>query len=328
MRPRKQHSWMALIACLLAVAASLAGCKSTTPEESPVLIGVRTSNCQSPFFIADKHGLYRKAGVDAEVRLVLSNTEIIEAAQRGDLQMGSLPITTAIAAISHGTDIVIVAGSGRGTDGILTRAENDYSSVADLRGKKIATIRGSILDVPLRMALEQEGLDPESAVTLVYFSKLGDMISALKTGQVDASSNTEPFMTEAVRQGWGHILGYYTDQWPDHPCCILFAQREFAERRPGQLEKILNVHLQAVEYANEHRDENAATIVEYLEAFDQDLVYASLAPDKGRRDAVIAADEIMRMAGYMLKYDMIDQLPSEQKLVDLSHLERARKASE
>jgi len=93
--------------------------------------------------------------------------------------------------------------------------------------------------VPLRVALEQEGLDPESDVTLVYFNKLGDMISALKTGQVDATSNTEPFMTEAVRQGWGHILGYYTEQWPDHPCCILFAQREFAEKYPDQLEKIL-----------------------------------------------------------------------------------------
>jgi NitT/TauT family transport system substrate-binding protein len=316
-----------LLAGLLTLSAAVTGCRARV-EEPPVLIGVRTSNCQSPFFIADKQGLYEKAGVTAEVQLILSNTEIIEAAQRGDLQMGSLPVTTAIAAISRGTDIVIVAGSGRGTDGILTRAEDGFATIGDLRGKKIATIRGSILDVPLRMALEQEGLDPENDVTMVYFSKLGDMISSLKTGQVDATSNTEPFMTEAVRDGWGHILGYYTDQWPDHPCCILFAQREFAEQHPDQLEKILQVHLEAVAYANEHQEENAATIVEYLEAFDEDLVCASLAPEKGRRDAVIRADEIMRMAGYMLKYDMIDQLPSEEKLVDLSHLERAREALE
>ena len=315
----------AILGALLLV--TLTGCKPPAPEGAPALIGVRTSNCQSPFFIADKQGLYEKAGVKAEVQLILSNTEIIEAAQRGDLQMGSLPITTAIAAISRGTDIVIVAGSGRGTDGILTRAEDGYTSIADLRDKKIATIRGSILDVPLRVALEQEGLDPESDVTLVYFNQLGDMISALKTGQVDATSNTEPFMTEAVRQGWGHILGYYTEQWPDHPCCILFAQREFAEKHPDQLEKILQVHLQAVKYANDHPEENAACIVEYLGAFDEELVCASLAPEKGRRDATISADEVLLMAEYMYEYGMIDQVPPAEKLVDLSHLQRAQKAS-
>jgi len=314
----------AILGVLLLV--TLTGCKSPAPEGAPALIGVRTSNCQSPFFIADKQGLYEKAGVKAEVQLILSNTEIIEAAQRGDLQMGSLPITTAIAAISRGTDIIIVAGSGRGTDGILTKAEDGYTSIADLRGKKIATIRGSILDVPLRVALEQEGLDPESDVTLVYFNKLGDMISALKTGQVDATSNTEPFMTEAVRQGWGHILGYYTEQWPDHPCCILFAQREFAEKYPDQLEKILQVHLQAVEYANDHPEENAANIVEYLGAFDEELVSASLVPEKGRRDAAISADEVVRMAEAMYQYDMIDQVPPAEKLVDLSYLQRAQEA--
>jgi len=315
----------AILGVLLLV--TVTGCKPPALEGEPALIGVRASNCQSPFFIADTQGLYEKAGVKAEVQLVLSNTEIIEAAQRGDLQMGSLPITTAIAAISRGTDIVIVAGSGRGTDGILTRAEDGYTSIADLRGKKIATIRGSILDVPLRVALEQEGLDPESDVTLIYFNKLGDMISALKTGQVDASSNTEPFMTEAVRQGWGQILGYYTEQWPDHPCCILFAQREFAEKHPDQLEKILQVHLQAVEYANDHIEENAACIVEYLGAFDEELVAASLAPEKGRLDAVIGADEVVRMAEAMYEFDVIDQMPSADKLVDLSYLQRAQEAS-
>ncbi|MFH1927705.1 MAG: hypothetical protein ABIK79_05975, partial [Chloroflexota bacterium] len=70
----------AILGALLLV--TLIGCKSPAPEGAPALIGVRTSNCQSPFFIADKQGLYEKAGVKAEVQLILSNTEIIEAAQR------------------------------------------------------------------------------------------------------------------------------------------------------------------------------------------------------------------------------------------------------
>jgi len=304
----------------------LSGCSTRRLEGERIIIGVRTSNCQSPFFIADKQGLYEKLGVKAEVQLILSNTEIIEAAQRGDLQMGSLPITTAIAAISRGTDIVIVAATGRGSDGILTRAADGYRTLEDLRGKKVATIRGSILDVLLRMALESEGLDPNRDLTLVYFNKLGDMISALKTGQVDATSNTEPFMTEAVRQGWGHILSYYTAQWPDHPCCIVFAQRDFARNHPRELEKILQAHLQAVDYACDHRQENSAVVVEYLGAFDKELVFASLAPEKMRLDASLTSDEVVRMAEYMQAYGLIDDVPPAERLVDLSYLTRAKEA--
>jgi len=289
-----------------------------------VAIGVRTANDHSPFYIADKLGYYADEGVEAEVRLVPSNTEIVEAIQRGDLQIGAAPVTTAIAAIAGGAEIKIVAMTGRGSDGLLVRSDSGINGIEDLRAKKIATIRGSILDVPLRQALDQAGMDPDRDVTLVYFSQLGDMIQALKTGQVDASSNTEPFMTDAERQEWGKILFYYTDSWPDHPCCVVFARQDLIDRRPEALRKVLRAHVRAVEYANTHRRETAEIIVEYLGAFDADLVEASLAPDKMRIDYEITAQEVERMASLMHRYGLIDRELSADELLDVSLLEAVR----
>jgi hypothetical protein len=44
---------------------------------------------------------YADEGLEAKVQLMPSNTEIIEAIQRGDLQVGAAPVTTAIAAIAE-----------------------------------------------------------------------------------------------------------------------------------------------------------------------------------------------------------------------------------
>jgi NitT/TauT family transport system substrate-binding protein len=213
--------------------------------------------------------------------------------------------------------------TGRGSDGLLVRNDSGITTWQDLRGKKIATIKSSILDVLLRLALEEQGLDPEADVTLVYFQKLGDMISALKTGQVDASSNTEPFMTDAVRQGWGHILGYYTEQWPDHPCCVVLAREDFIQEHAGDVGRILGAHIEAVERANSDLRYTAEVIVEYLEAFDIDLVEASLAPDKMRVDYTLTEEEIARMAGLMYEQGLLDTDPATLELVDLEPLSSA-----
>jgi NitT/TauT family transport system substrate-binding protein len=233
-----------------------------------------------------------------------------------------VPVTTAIAAIDQGAGLRIVAMTGRGSDGLLVRQDSGIRAWADLRGRQIATIKASILDILLRQALRANGLDPDRDVTLVYFQKLGDMISALQTGQVDATSNTEPFMTDAVRQGWGHIVGYYTEQWPDHPCCVVVAREDFIRDHPEELDAILRCHVQAVERANADPGYTAAVIVEYLESFDPLLVEASLAADKMRVDYRLTEDEIVRMARLMRAQGLLEHEPDALDLTDTGPLTR------
>jgi NitT/TauT family transport system substrate-binding protein len=302
---------------------------SCTPRRSggPALVGVRTSNCQIPFFVAQRQKLYQQASVAVDLRLVPSNTELIEALKRGDLDAGSLPITTAIAAMAAGVPIRIVAMSGRGSDGLLVRAEDPIRALEDLRGRPVVTIRASILDVLLRYALETAGLDADADLDLRFLSQLGDMITALRTGEVDATSNTEPFMTDAERQGWGRILGYYTSVWPDHPCCVVVARQAYAQEQPDPLMSLLRVHVDAVSWCNAHRREAATALVDTLDAFDVDLVEASLDPAKMRLDAHLLPDEVARMAHLMARYDLIPPDADPDAMVDDGPLTRALEAT-
>lgn len=299
----------------------LTGCRRA--DAAAIAIGVRSASDHAPFFIADRHGLYADYGLDVSVQIIPSNTEVVEALHRGDLQMGAIPVTTAIAAIAQGKPLRIVAMTGRGSDGLLVRADGP-ESIADLRGRRIATIRASILDVLLRHALEEAGLDPDTDVELVYLSQLGELIAALKTGQVDACSNTEPFMTDAETQGWGRILTYYTAAWPDHPCCVVVARDAMLRRRPEAVGAVLDAHCRAVGWAEDHPRETAGLIVGALGAFDVDVVEASLNPSKMRMDCRLDPTEISRMADLMAAQGLIDAAPAIDALVDLGPLGRVR----
>lgn len=290
---------------------------------SEVLIGVRTANDHSPFYVAEEFGWYGKEGIPAKVKLVPSNTEIVEGLKRKEFLMGAFPVTTAIAAIAHGVPIKIVAMTGRGSDGLLVRKDSGIRDWGDLRGKRIATIRASILDVLLLYALEQSGLDPKGDVKMSYFMKLGDMISALKTGQVEATSNTEPFMTEAELAGWGRIVGYYTSFWPGHPCCVVVAHQELLREDPKLVEDVLRVHVKAVRWTRENPEGTAEVITKYMRGFSRDVVLKSLSREKMEISYEVNPEEIRRMAGLMKAYGLIEEVPPAEGLLDTSFLRRA-----
>lgn len=305
----------------LTLLALLPGC-TRAANAAPLAIGVRTANDHAPFYLARDLGYYSQLGLQVDVQVIPSNTEIVEGARRGDLQMGAIPVSSAIAAIAHGAPIVIVAMTGRGSDGLLVRADGPIADVADLRGQRVGTVRGSILDVLLRQSLEGAGLDPERDLTILYFNQLGDMIAALKTGQIDATSNTEPFMTQAEHEGWARVLRYYTRDWPDHPCCVVFSRRDLAENQPALVEEVLRAHVRAVDYANGHPQETARTIAEELAGFDPAVVEASLSRDRMSIDYRLDVAEITRMAEAMHAQGLIERLPAAEELVDLQFLAR------
>lgn len=293
--------------------------------QGTVSIGVRSANDHVPFYIAHKLDLYRKAGIRGLVRIFASNTEIVEALKKKEIDIGAFPISTAIVAIANGVPIKIIAMTGRAGDGILIRKEDHAQSVLELRGKKIATIRASILDLLLLLALEKEGLNPSKDVELVYFMTLGDMITALRTRQVYATSNTEPFMTEAEMSGWGRILTYYTNYWPDHPCCVVVAHQDFLRSKRDMAKKILKIHQHAVGLANRDIDFSASVIGEYITGFDRNVIKQSLSPSKMKVCYEIDPQEVQNMAIWMRRYRMIDEVPSLEKMVDLSILKEVMK---
>lgn len=95
-------------------------------------------------------------------------------------------------------DIRIIMTLVEGLYRIVARRSSNIASLADLKGKRIATMRATSADFFLAKMLEKVGLT-EADVTVVNMMSLENVAPAIKKGDIDAVAIWEPFSENAVR---------------------------------------------------------------------------------------------------------------------------------
>lgn len=131
---------------------------------------------------------------------------LLEALNAGAIDAGGVgdaPFTFAVAA---GVPVKAYLAFRNRQDGlaILVPKDSRLKTVADLKGKSIATNRGSIGHQIVLAALEEAGL-PASAVTLRFLPP-ADAKIALASGSVDAWATWEPYTSTAELAGLARVV--------------------------------------------------------------------------------------------------------------------------
>jgi NMT1/THI5 like len=93
--------------------------------------------CNMPLFYAGEKQLFRKYGIEGIVVMTpLAGDSAIQLAT-GQVDMGVIPYTNAIAAYTRSPAFAVVSGSG--IQGLMVVAKPEITSFAGLKGKKIGT---------------------------------------------------------------------------------------------------------------------------------------------------------------------------------------------
>ena len=158
-----------------------------------------------PLFLAQEKGFFAKEGVEVE----LINNEI-HAAAFGGLFAGQVDAVAGVVQDAPGNSkpdeeplaCVLALDDDRGGTGIV--ATKDVQTVADLKGKSVATLRGSLQQFYLNVLLKEVGLS-EADVAVVDLSA-EDAAQAFLLQEVDAAVTYEPFLTQAKNAEHGHLL--------------------------------------------------------------------------------------------------------------------------
>ncbi|HWE92015.1 MAG TPA: ABC transporter substrate-binding protein [Pseudonocardiaceae bacterium] len=202
----------------LAVTIGLAGCAGASGAGSaaPVPSTVNAAALSAVTLrVADQKGssaqiLLKAAGLDntpyrIQWSTYTSGPPELQAAAADAVDVGLVGNTPPIFSAAGNAPLDIV-GALKNTvgDAVVLPGGSTITSLADLRGKKIAVAKGSSANGTLLKTLSKAGLKPTD-VSIDYLQP-GDAYSAFSTHRVDAWVVWEPYVTEALRQPGARAL--------------------------------------------------------------------------------------------------------------------------
>jgi NitT/TauT family transport system substrate-binding protein len=165
--------------------------------------------------------------------------EIKEALISNRMQAGFLVAPMAIALRSQGVPIKIVyLGHRYGSAGVV-RKDGPIQTAADLKGRVVA-IPNRFSDERLMtgIVLRKNGLS-EKDVHMVEMAP-PDMASALAARAIDMFTVGEPYPSQAEMGGYGRILFFAKDYWPDYMSCVLVVRQDVIDRRAAAVQLLVD----------------------------------------------------------------------------------------
>lgn len=206
-----KKSFFTVMSCVVLSALWLAGCNSKQEEKKEEKVlkvqFVPTNNDGSMEGKTKEFSTYLKdkLGREVEVTLATDYNTIVEAMASGTVDIGIMPPAAYVQARERGGAKAILSSqlgaynrsTGLSEEGklsdtfkgeILVKANSDIKSLADLKGKKIATLSPSSASGYIYPVVEikELGLDINSDLTLTTVNDIPSAMTAVLNGQQDA----------------------------------------------------------------------------------------------------------------------------------------------
>jgi aliphatic sulfonates family ABC transporter substrate-binding protein len=206
------------------------------------------------YFVAQAFKLFDQAGLEPNLVKFTAGPPFFSAFQSGSIDVGYMGFQPAVTAIAQGVPIKIIAleNDAWGAEGLVVRADSGIKSLADMRGKTIATKRGSSADTAIRAGLRKGGLK-DSDVNIVDVDVTA-LVPAFTKGDVQGGWYWEPWMGLLKRQG-GVVVA--TDKDVDVPVGIVWVAREaWIKENPQAVQRLLR----AIDLATEPLHKNPKAV--------------------------------------------------------------------
>lgn len=240
-----------LVACLLLLA--IAGCGASHPittEDKPQTINITyvKAPLNIPSILEKQQRLFdaefEKDGIKIGLPEITVGPKQTEALAAGSVDFAHcLGGASALLAAANGVDLRIVGIYSRAPKAFVILAKQDnITTVADLKGKKVAGPKGTVLHQLLLAALTKAGVQAGEVEFLAM--DIPASVAAMMNGSVDAALAAGPDVLKAQQAGARVIT---TGEGLVEATLVTAVRGEFLRKYPGLVARFVRVHRSSVD---------------------------------------------------------------------------------
>lgn len=211
--------------------------------------------------------MFKKHGVEVKLVWFAVYTDSLTALNTGKLDANCQTWSDTIPPLAEGLKfkVVLANDNSAGNDGIVSKKE--FKTIKSLKGKTVATEVGTVDHFLLLQALAKNGMTEKDIV--FKNMTVPDAAAAFRLGKLDAAVLWQPSLNDVVKEGKANLLFTSKDVPGLIPDLLVF-QEKVAAKRAADVQKVVDVWFEVVEFIKKHEDEAVAIMAKVVEQKPED----------------------------------------------------------
>ena len=297
------------------------------PEKTQIklAVGGKSSLYYLPLTLTEQLGYFKEQGLDVEISDFAGGAKALQALIGGSADVVTGAYEHTIRMQTKGQDVRAVIELGRyPAINILVRKDRPYKTPADLKGMKIGvSAPGSSTQMIAQYVMVQAGLSKDDA-SFIGVGLGAAAVAAIKKGDIDALSNTDPANTKLMKDGDVITIADTTSTegvtkllGGPMSAGVLYIKGDFIDKNPNTVQALVNAFYKTLKWLEKATpDQIAAKMPEEYMLGDKGLYIDAIKAtvDAYSRDGMIRPEVQQRSLAFLQKFD--DELRAAK--VDLS----------
>ena len=245
---------------------------SNTLAERELTVGFLPVTCHLTCPVTDYASKTTASNTNFNSRLFSDFPTVVSALEAKQIQAAFMIVPLAMKLREQGVPVKICYLGHRDGSEIVVAKNGSVRSLGDLKGKKVAIPSPySNQNFVIHKLMADYGMEPADISFVVLPPP--DMPTSLAAGAIDGYFVGEPFCAKAELDGYGRVLYYARDIWPNFISCALVVHEDLIRENPDVVTDLVRGIAQSGKWAETHRAEAAKLVSPYYRQDEKVLNY-------------------------------------------------------
>lgn len=247
----------------------LTGCKTgknSSEEMTKVTLNeVAHSIFYAPQYVAIEEGYFKDAGIDLTLVTGFGADKTMTALVSGEADIGFMGSESSIYAFNEGAEdyaVNFAQLTQRAGNFLVARKEMPDFTWEQLKGTDVLGGRnGGMPEMVFEYILKQQGINPDSDLSIDKSIDFGSTAAAFTGGQGDYTVEFEPGATTLEQEGVGYVAASLGVDSGYVPYTAYSAKASYLDEHPEVIQKFTDALQRGMDYVNSHTPEEIAQVI-------------------------------------------------------------------